>query len=326
MMKCSTVRARMLAASVLMVFASLATAQQTYPTKPIRFVVPYPPGGSTDPMARMSGQKLGEIWGQQVVVDNRPGGGSIIGTEFVAKSPADGYTILLASAAFLTGPSLFPHIPYDTIKDFDAVATIAKYGHILVVHPSVPANTLQALIALAKSRPGQLNYSSSGVGGGVHLVGELFNSLAGTRIQHVPYKGAGPAVTELIGGQVQLSFQAQIAVIGHINSGKLKALAITGDSRSSALREVPTFAEAGMPNFDLVGWFGIVAPAGTPKEIIDKMSKEMAVILAMPDIKDYLAKQGMEPFTSTPAQTSALIKADIGKYAKIIKAANIKME
>ena len=325
-MKCSAAVAPMLAAGVLMAFASLATAQQVYPAKPIRFVVPYPPGGSTDPMARMSGQKLGEIWGQQVIVDNRPGGGSIIGTEFVAKSPADGYTILLASAAFLTGPSLFPHIPYDTVRDFDAVATIAKYGHILVLHPSVPANNLQALIALAKSKPGQLNYSSSGIGGGVHLVGELFNSLAGTKIQHVPYKGAGPAVTELIGGQVQLSFQAQIAVVSHIASGKLKAIAITGDSRSSALRDVPTFAEAGMPNFDLVGWFGIVAPAGTPKEVIDKISNEMAKIMAMPDIRDYLAKQGMEPFISTSAQTSALIKADIAKYARIIKAANIKVE
>ena len=318
---------RVVVACVLLGLAGSVGAQQSYPNKPIRFIVPYPPGGSTDPQARMAAQKLAEKWGQPVIVDNRGGANTIIGTDAVAKAPPDGYTILLASNALATSPSLFPNLPYDTVKDFDAVATIARSQNVLVLNASVPANNLQELITLAKAKPGQLNYASSGVGANVHLVGELFNIVAGTKIQHVPYKGSGPALTDLIGGQVQLSFQTPISVMAHIKSGKLKAIAVTGEKRLAALPPVPTFAEAGLPEYDpTTGWFGIVVPAGTPKAIIDKMSSEMAQILAMPDTQEFLAKQGMEPYISTPEQMTAMIRSQINRYAKIIKDANVKLE
>ena len=314
------------AVGVLMVVAGSVTAQQGYPSKPIRFVLPYPPGGSTTPLARIVGQKLTENWGQQVIIDNRGGGNTIIGTDVVAKASPDGYTILLISSAFFSAPSLFPYLPYDTVKDFEAVATIAKSRFVLVVHPSVPANNLREFIALAKSEPRKLNYASSGVGSNVHLSGELFDIMVGTKMQHIPYKGSGPLISDLIGGQVQLSFQVPISVMSQIKSGRLRAIAITGEARSSALPQVPTFAEGGLPDFGLTGWFGIVAPAGTSKEIIEKMSSEMAAILAMPDVQEALAKQGSDAFISTPEQVAAMIKSDIAKYAKIIKAANIKIE
>ena len=314
---------RTVIAGLLLVSASAALAQKNYPSKPIRFIVPFPPGGSTDPMARMSAGKLSELWGQQLVVDNRPGGNTIIGTEAVAKAAPDGYTILLASFTFVTGPSLIPHLPYDPVRDFDPMATIAKSRYVLVVHPSLAAGNLKEFIALAKVKGTQLNYGSSGVGSGVHLAGALFNTQVGTTMQHIPYKGSGPLISELIGGQVQLSFQIPISAIAHIKSGRLKPIAITGDARFATLPQVPTFAESGMPGYHMQGWYGIVSPARTPKAIIDKLSHEMAKILVMPDILEYLARQGMEPFVSTPEAMAALIKSDIAKYAKIIKDARI---
>ena len=325
-MNISAAVARILIAGALIAVAGLASAQQAYPNRSIRFIVPFPPGGSTDPMARMAAGKLAEKWGQSVIVDNRPGGNTIIGTEAVAKAAPDGYTILLASFTFVTGPSLLPYLPYNTVKDFDAVATIAKSRYVLVVHPSIPASSVQELVALAKSKPGQLNYGSSGVGSGVHLAGALFNLLQGTNMQHVPYKGSGTLMPDLLGGQLELSFQIPISTINFIKSGRLKAIAITGEKRLPTIPDVPTFAESGMPEYQMQGWYGIVTPAGTPKQIIDKMSREMAGILVMPDILEYLARQGMEPFISTPEEMTALVKADIAKYAKIIKDANIKIQ
>ncbi len=310
----------------VMVTSGLSMAQQTYPNRAIRFVVPYPPGGSTDPMARLAANKLAERWGQSVVVDNRPGGNTIIGTELVAKAPPDGYTILLASSALLTGPSMFARLPYNVLKDFTGVATIATSRFVLVLNPAVPANNLQEFIALAKSRPGKLNFATSGIGANTHLSAELFNGMVGTKMNHIPYKGSGSLVTDLISGRVELSFQVPITVLTYITSNRLKAIAITGDSRAPALPDVPTFAEAGLPGFHAGGWFGIVAPAAAPKSAIHKMSSEMAIILTMPDAKDYLIKQGSEAFISTPEQMNALIKADVAKYAKIIKDANIKVE
>jgi tripartite-type tricarboxylate transporter receptor subunit TctC len=324
--KCATAAATILSLVLLAALTGPTAAQQPYPIKPIRFIVPFPPGGSTDPTARMVAQKLVEKWGQPVIVDNRPGGNTVIGTDAVAKASPDGYTILLATTPFVTGPSLIPYLPYDAIKDFDAVATIAKNRHVLVLGPAIAANTLQEFIALAKSKPGQLNYASTGVGGTTHLAGELFNIMVGTKLQHIPYKGSGPVLANLIGGQVQLSFQIPISVIPHILSGKLKALAITGENRLALLPQVPTFTEAGLPGYDISGWYWIVAPARTPKAIIDKMSSEIAAILAMPDIQENLARQGIEPFVSTPEQFAALIRTEIARYAKIIKTANIKLE
>ena len=293
-----------------LMLAGPVSAQQAYPTKSIRFIVPYPPGGSTDPMARLAANKLAERWGQSVVVDNRPGGSTIIGTEAVAKAAPDGYTILLASSAFVTGPSMFSRLPYNTLKDF----------------AGVPTNTLQEFIALAKSRPGKLNFASSGVGANTHLSAEMFSSLTGTKLNHIPYKGSGVLVTDLISGRVDLSFQVPITVMTYITTGRLKAIAISGDGRAPALPEVPTFGEAGLQGFNPSGWFGIVAPAASPKFAINKLSTEVAAILALPDSRDYLIKQGSEAFVSTPEQVNALIRSDVARYAKIIKDANIKVE
>ena len=305
--------------------AQSGIAQPAYPTKPIRFIVPFPPGGSTDPMARLAATKLTERWGQTVVVDNRPGGNTIIGTEAVAKAPRDGYTILLASSSLLTTPSLIPHLPYDVLRDFTGVATIGKSRFVLVVPPSTPANNLQELIAYVKSKP-QINYASSGIGTNTHLSAALFNLMLGTKMNHIPYKGSGILQADLMAGRVDLSFQVPITVISHIKGGKLKPIAMSGETRAPALPDVPTFAEAGMPKFQVGGWFGIVAPTGTPRFPIDKMSREMASILSMPDVQDYLVRQGSEAFISKPDEVTALIRAEVAKYAKIIKDAGIKME
>lgn len=323
MIKC--VRA---AAQFLMLVLALAgptIAQQPYPTRPIHFITPFPPGGSLDPMTRMAAQKLSEKWGQPGVVENRPGGNSIIGTDAVAKAAPDGYTILVAGTPHVVNSNLFA-TPYDPIKDFEPIATIARSRQVLVVNPSLAVNNLQELIALARAKPGQLNYGSSGTGNTNHLAGELLCSLAGIKMQHVPYKGAGPAITDLLGGQLQLSFHVTISAMPHIKSGKLRAIAISGETRALALPQVPTFAEAGLPAFEIAGWTGMFAPAGTPKAIIDKMSSEMGRILATPEVGDMLVKQGLEPYISTPEQFAAILKKDGAKFAKLIKDANIKIE
>jgi tripartite-type tricarboxylate transporter receptor subunit TctC len=309
----------------LLATAHGVNAQPAYPTKPIRFIVPFPPGGSTDPMARLAANKLSERWGQTIVVDNRPGGNTVIGTEAVARAPKDGYTILLASSSFLTTPSLIPRLPYDVLKDFTGVATIATSRFVLVIPPSLPANNLQEFIAYVKSKP-QINYATSGHGTNTHLSAVLFNQTLGTKMNHIPYKGSGTLQADLMAGRVDLSFQVPISVISHIKGGKLKPLAISGETRAAALPDVPTFAEAGMPKFHVGGWFGIVAPAGSPRYAIDKISNEMASILAMPDVQDYLIKQASEAFISKPDEVTALIRAEVAKYAKIIKEAGIKME
>jgi len=317
--------ARMLAAGVLIALAGPIAAQQAYPNKPIRFITPYPPGGGTTVVARFVGQKLTESWGQQVLVDNRPGGNTIIGTEALVKSPPDGYTILLVSSTHVINPSLLA-TPYDAIKDFAPVATLVGTEYLMVLHSSVPANNLREFIALAKSKPGQLNYASSGSGTTNHLAPELINILAGIKTQHIPYKGGGPALTDLIGGQVQMFMNNPQSLIPHVKSGKIKAIAITGQTRTPALAQVPTFTEAGLPGINMNAWFGVLAPAGTPREIIDKLSSEIGKILAMPDTKEKFASQGLESFISTPDQFSALMKADMARYASVIKAANIKFE
>jgi tripartite-type tricarboxylate transporter receptor subunit TctC len=326
MMKIRTTLAQLVTVGVLMAFAGSAAAQQAYPNKPIRFITPYPPGGGTDILARLVGQKLTEGWSQQVFVDNRPGGNTIIGSEALIRSPPDGYTIMVVTTAHAIQPSLIPYLPYDTVKDFAAVATVSSSEYFLVLHPSVPANNLQEFIALAKSKPGQLNFSSSGSGGGPHLASEMFSIMAGVKLQHVPYKGGGPALTALVAGQVQALFFTPIATLANIKSGRIKAIAISGETRLSGLPQIPTFTEAGLPGLDVKSWYGILAPVGTPTGIIEKLSTEFARILAMPDFKEKLDSLGMAPFFSTPEQFAALIKADMARYAKIIKAANIKME
>ncbi len=311
---------------VLLAWPIAALAQANYPTKPIRFISPYAPGGSTSAMARVVGQKLTESWGQQVIVDNRPGGNTIIGTETLAKSTPDGYTIIMTTNTHLITPNLFPKLPYDPIKDFAPVATVYSSEFLLVIHPAVAANNLQELIALAKSKPGQLNYATTGIGGSGHLANEMMNMLAGIKTQHIPYKGAGPAILDLIGGQLQIFINNPLTLIAHVQSGRVKAMAITGEARVPALPQVPTFTEAGLPGLEVKPWFFVLAPAGTPKPIISKLATEISRIVAMPDVQDFLARQGMNPFISTTEQLAAMMKTELVKWAKVIKAANIKLE
>jgi tripartite-type tricarboxylate transporter receptor subunit TctC len=307
-------------------FSTAALSQPAYPDRTIRMLVPFPAGGSIDPVARLVAQKLNQAWGQPVVVDNRPGANTIIGTEALAKSAPDGYTILLTASTHVINSVLVPNLPYDSFKDFVPVATLYRSEFLLVVHPSVPANNLQQLIALAKAKPGALNYAISGNGNANHLAGELFGMTAGVKLSNVPYKGGGPAINDLLGGQVQAMFSVPVSVIGQVKAGKLKALAYTGETPLPGLPQVPTFAQAGLPGFDIKSWTGFLVPAGTPKAIVDKLSAEVAKILAMPDVKARLEEQGQEPFTQTPAQFTALMSAERVKYADIIRAANIKLD
>jgi tripartite-type tricarboxylate transporter receptor subunit TctC len=258
-------------------------------------------------------------------VENRPGGNTIIGSEAMVRSPPDGYTLLSILTSHVIVPNLAP-TPYDAVKDFAAVATIANTQLVLVVHPAVPAKNLQELIALARSKPGLLNYGSGGSGTVTHLAGEYFNMLSGAKTQHIPYKGSSQALTDVVGGQIHMYYSPPIVAIPHIKSGRLKAIAATGGTRLQALPQVPTAMESGLKGFELDIWYGLLAPAATPKAVIDKLSGEMAKILAMPDIREKLLSQGMTPYTTTPDQFAALLKADLAKYARIIKTANIKLE
>jgi tripartite-type tricarboxylate transporter receptor subunit TctC len=305
---------------------SLARSQATsYPNRPIRFITPYAPGGSTSVNARLVGQHLTERWGQNVIVDNRPGGNTVIGTELLAKSPPDGYTILLTPSTHSILPMLMK-TPYDPVKDFAPVAGIGVSPQVLVLNPAVPANSVQELIALARAKPGQLNFASSGAGGPTHISGEMFNVLAGVQTRHIPYKGGGPATIDLIGGHVQMFYSVPINIIGHVQSGRLKAIAVSGKSRVGALPQTPTFAEAGLPGFDIVTWNGIVAPAGTPKGIVDKLATEINALLAMPATRDKLAAMGTAPLILTPEEFAAMIKSEIAMYAKVIKAAKLRID
>ena len=319
--------ARVLSAVMLLTLAvaGTAAAQQAYPNKPIRMISPYTPGGIVSTMARLVGQKLTESWGQQVIVDNRPGGNTTIGASALAKSPPDGHTLMTTAMDHVIVANLVS-TPYDPIKDFAPVATVASSEYVLVVHPSLPASSLRELIALAKSRPGQLNYATSGSGTGNHIATEFFSMLAGIRMQQIPYKGTGPAMTDLIGGQVEVMLSSPGNVTPHIRSGRLKAIGYASETRSPVLPEVPTFSEGGLSGFEMKTWYGILAPAATPKEIINKLATEIATILSTADIREQLTRQGVAPFLSTPEQFAALMKADMAKFAKVIKTANIKIE
>jgi tripartite-type tricarboxylate transporter receptor subunit TctC len=313
------------AAAALVGLTVAAHAQQDYPNRPIRFITPYAPGGSTTFMARLIGQHYTERWGQNVIVDNRPGGNTIIGTETLANSPPDGYTIMLATSTLSILSSL-TKTPYDPIKDFAPVASLGYAPQVLVLFPGVPANTVQEVIALAKAKPNSLNFGSSGAGGPTHLSGELFNLIAGVKTQHIPYKGAGPAITDLIGGQIQMYFATPVSVMQHIENGRIKALAITGNNRSPVLPQVPTFAEAGMPAFEVRNWQGLLAPAGTPRAIVDRLSRDIGDILRQPDVVASLRRQGLEPLVLGPQGFAALMRADMARFAKVIESANIKMD
>ena len=313
-------------AACLAMLPLVGIAQQSYPNKPIRVIVPYGPGASTDNVTRIYGQKLLEAWGQSVVVDNKPGGNTVIGSEALVKATPDGYTILLVVNTHVINPLLIPKLPYDPVKDFSPVATIGMQEYVMGINPSVPAGNLKEFIAYARTRPGQLNFSSSGGGGLGHLAGELFNVIAGVKLQHVPYKGGAPAVTDLVAGQVQAMFSSAGAVLPNIRSGRIRALGISGKARLAALPDVPTFTEAGLPAFEATNWFGILAPAATPRDIVSKLSGELVRLQGVADVKEKLNAQGVDPFPGGPEQFAALIKSDLERFAKIVKSANIKLE
>ncbi|WP_038205024.1 tripartite tricarboxylate transporter substrate binding protein [Xenophilus azovorans] len=319
-----TRRALLLAGSALAAPA-LALAQGGFPTKPVRMVVPFPPGGSVDPLARVLSHRLGDALGQQVIVDNKPGGNTVIGTEAVAKAPADGYTLLLTASSHLTNPQLLP-TSYDPIKDFVPVATLSTSDMILVTHPSVPADNLQDLLALARAKPGALNFSSAGSGNPNHLAGELMNLMAKVKTTHVPYKGGAPAITDLVGGQVQFSFGSPIIVLPFIKSGKLKALAVTSPSRMDVLPQVPTMSESGLKGYEVRVWYALLAPAGTPKAVVARLNAETGKIMATAEIKETLDAGGMERYAVAPDQFEATMKQDMEKFGRIIKAANVKLD
>ena len=312
-------------AAALLVFAGPLAAQQNYPNKTIRIIVPFPPGASNDILARIVGKKLTDGFGVQTIVDNRPGASTIIGASALQKSPPDGYTLMVTSGTHLITPMLMP-APYDAVKDFTPVTTIDRSEYLLVVHPALPANNLKEFIALAKSKPGQLNYATSSIGSGNHISAVLLMERTGIKMQHVPYKGGGPAVTDLMAGQVQVFFNSPSSTLPYVQQGKLKAIAVTGEKRMPALPKVPTFTESGLPNFDVKSWHGILAPPGTPKAIVDTIANQVAKILAMPDTIEQLASFGLGPFISTPEQFAAMMKSENERYGKVIKAAGIKGE
>jgi len=311
------------------VLALLATGAwgQAYPAKPIRLVVPFPAGGTTDILARAVGQKLTEAWGQPVVVDNRPGAGGNIGAELVAKAAPDGYTLLMGTVGtHAINASLYAKMPYDHIKDFAPVILVAGVPNVLVVNPAVPVNSVQELIAYAKANPGRLNFASSGSGTSIHLSGELFKVMAGVQMTHIPYKGSAPALQDLIGGQVQLMFDNLPSALPQIKGGKLRALAVTSAARAAALPDVPTVAEAGLPGFEASSWFGVLAPAGTPVAIIARLNAEIAKWLASPEAREKLASQGANAAGGSPEDFAKHIAAETAKWQKVVKESGAKVD
>ena len=317
---------RVFVAGGLSALAAGAWAQQGFPRKPIRLIVAFPPGGSTTVVARLLGQKMTERMGQPVIVDNRPGANGVIACEDLLRSPADGHTLAMVVNTHAINPLMMASLPYDTHKDFATVGTLYKLELVLVAHPSVPAENLREFIALAKAKPGALNFAAGDSLGLTHLAAETFNTMAGVKLQVVPYKGTGPALADTLAGHVQGYFSSPTAVIAHVKSGKLKAYGISGNRRASALGDVPTFAEAGLPGYEAGTWAGILAPAATPKDIVSKLSSEIAEIMNLPDIKEQLASLGLDPYVTTPEAFSQLIRSDISRFEKVIKAANLKVE
>ncbi len=311
-----------------MTMTTMAGAQSvaTYPNKPVRIILPYAPGGSTTAVTRIFAQKFTEDWGQQVIVDNRPGGNTIIGSEAMVRSPADGYTLLTITNTHIINPWLQPKLPYDTFKDFAGISTLTRSDYMLTAYPGFPPNTLKEFIAYAKKNPGRINSATVGLGTVQHLVNELFMAATDTVITVVPYKGGGPSTTDLIGGQVQVSFNNLVNFASHVKAGKLKGIAISGDKRNPVLPDVPTFAESGLPGFVAANWFGMLAPAATPKDIIQKINAEIGKAQGSADTRDLLAKQGIDPFPNTVAATEALLRADYERFGKIIRDKNIKAD
>jgi tripartite-type tricarboxylate transporter receptor subunit TctC len=311
----------------VLLFVAVSAAAQNYPARPIKMIVPFPAGGPTDIVARLLGQKLGEAWGQSVVIDNRPGGGGVIAGQIAAKSPPDGYTIFLGGITTLVLSTYVQKSrPYDSLREFQPVSQTTVQPLLLMVHPALPAKTVKEFIALARGRPGEINYGTSGPGGSGHLAGELFRGMTGVNIVHVPYRGQPPALNDLLAGQVQSLFGAPLAVIPHIRSGKIRALAVTGQKRSQAAPDVPTFNEAGLPGYDASTWNGIMVPTGTPRAVIDRLHAEIVKILRVPATVERLAGDGSVAVASTPEEFARFINAEHAKWSKVVREGNIRVE
>jgi tripartite-type tricarboxylate transporter receptor subunit TctC len=318
-------RRELLAGAGLALLATPAVAQD-YPSRPVRIIVPFGPGGPADVYARALGQHLSDALKQQFVVDNRPGAGAVIGTDMVAKSAPDGYTLLMMSNTHTTNETLLANKPYALMKDLVPVVPVNSSDLVMVVHPSVQAKTLQEFIALAKASPGKLSYASSGPGTPYHMAGELFKAMSGTDILHVPHRGSGEARSSVMGGHVQMMLDAVTAMAGNVSAGSVRALATSGRQRSSVLPQVPTVAEAGVPGYEATIWLGIMAPAGTPPAVVERLSAEIARVIARPDIREAWAKQGAVPMTMTPAEFGTFLKADIEKWARVIERSGAKAQ
>jgi tripartite-type tricarboxylate transporter receptor subunit TctC len=317
----------LLAGALLTILPAAVLAQGTYPTKPVRLIVAFPPGGSTDIIARLVGQKLSERVGQQVVVDNRGGAGGTIGTDIAAKSTADGYTLTMGTTStHVIAPAIFPNVKYDPIKDFEPITLVASTPYLLVLHPGVKAKSLKEFVALVKSQPGKLNYASAGSGTTTQIAMEMLKLAAGIDIVHVPYNGNGPAGTATMGGQVQALFGSMPAVLPHAKAGRLNAIAVGTAKRSSALPNVPTVAESGYPGFEVSLWLGFFAPKGTPAPVLKKLYGELVTIAKSPEMKEPFERNGADPMTTTPAELTKLMSGELDKYKKVIKAANITLK
>lgn len=306
--------------------APVAVLAQDYPSKPIRWIIPYPTGGTSDFLARLIGQKLTESWGQTVVIDNRSGANGNIGAEVAAKAAADGYTMLLVASTFTMNPAVYDKLPFDSEKDFAGVTTILWQPYALSVHPSLPATSVKALIDLARAKPGEINYSSGGSGNATHIAAERFATMAGVKLTHVPYRGVGPAILALVGGEVKLMWASSVAIQPHLKTGRIRVLGVTGRARIAAMPEVPTVAEAGVPGYEEGNWQMVLVPSRTPQGVIAKLNQELVRILKLPDISSQILLTGSDVIANTPAQSDALIRADIRKYGAVVKALGIRVD
>ena len=306
--------------------ACAASASAQYPNRPVRMILAFPPGGGTDATARIIAPKLSGYLGQQVVVENRPGGGANIGAEIAAKSPPDGYTLFMATTAHSVSATLYRKLGYSLVRDFAPVTLLASTANIVVVHPSVPVHSVKALIALAKARPGQLDFASSGSGSQPHLAGELFNSLAGTKMLHIPYKGGGPAVVALVSGEAAVGFATMPSVVHHVKSGRLRGLAVTSAQRSPLVPDLPTVSESGVSGYEAGPWYGLLVPTGTPREAVSRLNAEMLKVVKLPDVKERMAAQGLTPLNSTPDEFGAYVRSEVEKWGKVVKAIGMRVD
>ena len=309
-----------------MTHAACAQAQSTYPVKPIRLIVPYVAGGPSDLFARAVGQLLTEAWGQPIIIDNRPGASGNVGVAAAAKSPADGYTLTTVSLAFAVAPAIYSKLGYDPVKDLAPISLLAAINNIFVVHPALPVKSVKELIAFAAARPGQVTFASGGAGGAQHLAGELFASLANVKLTHIPYKGSAPGLTALIGGETMIGFADMVITLPHVKSNRLRALAVTGSQRSRLMPELPTIAEAGLPGYSVTAWFGLLAPAATPTDIVTRISAEVQKGFKTAQMQERFSAMGADPVGNTPEQFTAFLKIEMAKWAKVVKAAGIHGE